>query len=118
MRNRNSSHCCRSTRKNKLFFSVCILAQVLGGVNCWHAFVDSEVVPTIPGTNLMTDLPLPTISSDNGLDVLDGCSILQTSIDKVNITCAKAHDINCARAWNSAIRDSRGEVDWLACGLC
>ncbi|EKX34332.1 hypothetical protein GUITHDRAFT_147306 [Guillardia theta CCMP2712] len=95
------------------WIGVLIFLQFCDPVDSWHAFADSEVVPTIPGTNLVTDLQLPTMSSDSGLDIFDSCSILKTSVGKVNIFCSGAVDINCARAWNSAIRDSRDVVNRL-----
>jgi len=105
-------HDCIVHRGGALFWMY-LLFLLIGTASGWHAFVDQEATPDYEETALRSGLALPRLSKVAGENGLDDCSMAATSFQRAMMVCGSGTtcSLNCALAWNSAMRDAQGAID-------
>lgn len=91
---------------------IALIASALAPVGAWHAFMDQETIPELPGTTLRSDIVLPILSDSVGASRITACTIAEASLRKALLVCAGTLGcgLPCAASWNSATRDAKRVV--------
>ena len=90
-----------------------LIASTLAPAGAWHAFMDQETIPELPGTTLRSDIVLPILSDSVGASRITACTIAEASLRKALLVCTGTLGcgLPCASSWNSATRDAKRVVD-------